>query len=183
MHEFRIHGRGGQGVMTVGQLLAECFFAKGSFVQSFATYGGERRGAPVTAFVRVAGRPLSRRCDVEHPQLAMLFEPTFLADGTGLAGLPSDATVLINAAAQPGPLNGLRVAVIDALAIARECGLNRIVNTAMLGAFGRVTGLLTLDEMESVLRRRMGERAEANVAALRRAYAEVQLYEEVSHHA
>lgn len=183
MREFRVHGRGGQGVQTVGQLLAEAFFARGAYVQTFATYGGERRGAPVTAFVRVADHPIARRCDVEHPELVMLFEPAFLADGTGLAGLRPGAALLINTPAPPTPREGLRVATVDALTAARECGLGRIINTAMLGAFCRVSGLLTLGEMEAVLRARLGAEAEANVAAMRRAFAAVRTAEEVVSHA
>jgi 2-oxoacid:acceptor oxidoreductase gamma subunit (pyruvate/2-ketoisovalerate family) len=183
MREFRIHGRGGQGVMTVGQLLAEAFFARGAYVQTFATYGGERRGAPVTAFVRVADRPIARRCDVERPELVMLFEATFLADGSGLAGLGPGATVLVNTPVPPDPPEGLRVATVDALRAARECGLGRIINTAMLGAFCRVSGLLTLDGMEAVLKARLGAEAEANVAAMRRTFAEVRMAGEVVSHA
>lgn len=183
MREFRVHGRGGQGVQTVGQLLAEAFFARGAYVQTFATYGGERRGAPVTAFLRVSDRPIARRCDVEHPELVMLFEPTFLADGTGLAGLRPGAVLLINTPSPPSAPAGLRIAAVDALSAARECGLGRIINTAMLGAFCRVSGLLTLDEMEAVLRARLGAEAEANVAAMRRAFAEVKIGGEVVSHA
>jgi 2-oxoacid:acceptor oxidoreductase gamma subunit (pyruvate/2-ketoisovalerate family) len=185
MHEYRIHGRGGQGVMTVGQLVAHAYFRYGRFVQAFATYGGERRGAPVTAFVRVTDHPISRRCDVEHPDLVMLFEPTFLQDGSGLAGLKPGATLIINTVKSPADFTDLgpyRIATIDALGIARECGLNRIINTAMLGAFCRMTGHLSLDQIEAVVREKVPAKTEANVRALRLAYDSVRTAEEVAHH-
>lgn len=184
VREFRIHGRGGQGVATVGQLLAQAYFAHGRFAQTFATYGGERRGAPVTSFVRVADQPIRRRCDVRHPEVVMLFEPTFLEDGSGLAGLRPGATVIVNTV--KGPEHFSRdfgdyvFATVDALGIARANGLGRIVNTAMLGAFCRATGQLALHQMEAVLREQLSEKTEANLAALRQAHASVKLSREVA---
>lgn len=183
IYEIRIHGRGGQGVMTVGQLLAQAYFSQGYDVQTFATYGGERRGTPVTAFVRVADRPIRRRCDVEHPHLAMLFEPTFLDDGTGLAGLLPGATVIINTVKEPEAFAGLgpyAIGTIDALSVARSHGLNRMVNTAMLGAFCCLNGDLQFEAMEAVVRSRMGAMAEANSQALRQAYLKTKRSGEVA---
>lgn len=183
MHEYRIHGRGGQGVLTVGHLIGHAYFAHGHFVQAFATYGGDRRGAPVTAFVRVTDRPIYRRCDVEHPGLVLLFEPTFVEDGSGLAGLPPGATVIINTVKSPQHFAGIgdyRIATIDALGIAGANGLGRIVNTAMMGAFCRLTNHLSLEQMETVLRTELPHKTEGNLNALRQAYASVNIAEEVA---
>lgn len=183
MQEFRIHGRGGQGVLTVGQLIAEAFFSQGNHVQTFATYGGERRGAPVTAFIRVDAGRIHRRCDVEHPSLVLLFEPTFAQDGTGLAGLLPGATIILNTTRGPEHFSDLgpyRIATLDALAIARSNGLNRLVNTAMLGAFCRVAGLVSLPEMEAVVRAHAPYKVEENLEALRQAYASVKFSGEVA---
>lgn len=183
MHEVRIHGRGGQGVMTVGQLIAQAYFSHGRFVQTFATYGGERRGSPVTAFVRVAERPIRLRCDVEHPGLVMLFEPTFLEDGTGLAGLQPGATLIVNTVKGPEAFTGYgpyRFGCIDALSIAREHGLGRIVNTAMLGAFCRLSAELTAEQVEAVLRAQVPYQVDANIAAFRKAYDAVTFTGEVA---
>lgn len=170
----------------MGQIIAQAFFAAGRYVQTFATYGGERRGAPVTAFVRVAAEPITRRCDVQHPSLVMLFDPTFLEDGTGLAGLRPGATVIANTVQPPHALQHYgpyRFATLDALAIARRHGLGRIVNTAMLGAFCRITGAITVEQMEAALRRVGTARLEQNVAALREACERVSLQSEVAHRA
>lgn len=186
MHEFRIHGRGGQGVNTVGLLLAQAFFARGFFTQTFATYGAERRGAPVTAFVRVAPAPIHRRCDVEQPEAVLLFEPAFLTDGTGLAGLPPGALVLVNTVHGPAAFAGAgpwRVVTVDALGIARANGLGRMVNTAMLGAFCRAAGLLPLEQVEAVLQEHAPRHLAANLGALRQAYAAVAAAGGVAGHA
>lgn len=173
MVEIRIHGRGGQGVQTVGHVIAQAFFAAGQFVQTFATYGGERRGAPVTAFVRVHDAPIRRRCDIEHPDAVLLFETAFLGDGSGLAGVRPGALLVVNTSQPPDALAGLgdfRVATVDALDVARRHGLGRIVNSAMLGAFARATGWLTAAGVEQALLERAPRQAEANVAACRAAY-------------
>ncbi len=183
MREFRIHGRGGQGVMTVGQLLAMAYFSCGHFVQTFATYGGERRGAPVTTFVRVADQPISRRCDVERPDLVMLFEPTFLADGSGLTGLRPGVPILINTVQGPEQFSHYgehRFATIDALGIARANGLGRIVNTAMLGALCRLVGDVTPAQIEAVLQAQMPQKTAANINAFHQAYTSVQFSGEVA---
>lgn len=183
MHEFRIHGRGGQGVITVGQLIAAAFFRGGFHVQTFATYGGERRGAPVTAFVRASARPIHRRCDVEHPGVVLLFEPTFVEDGSGLAGLLPGATLVINTVQDPDAFSGcgpFQFATIDALRIARDHGLNRIVNTAMLGAFCRLVGEISLDEMAAVVQDHVPHHAQDNLNALHAAYAQVRSSREVT---
>ncbi len=69
MIEIRIHGRGGQGNVVAAYLLATAAFEEGRYVQAFPNFGAERRGAPVTAFVRIADRPIRRRCQVREPGL------------------------------------------------------------------------------------------------------------------
>lgn len=184
-HEIRIHGRGGQGVQTVGHLIAQAYFSLGLHVQTFATYGGERRGAPVTAFVRVCDAPIARRCDIERPQTVLLFEPTFLADGSGLQGLDAGAAVLLNTARLASdfpPDRRYRLICLDALRIARAHGLGRIINTAMLGAYCRVHPDLPLQRMADTITAHVPQRTEANLAAMRDAYAQTILGEEVAAH-
>lgn len=148
MLEIKLHGRGGQGAQVACQILAAAFFRAGREVQAFAAYGGERRGAPVTASVRVDDRPIRLRCDIERADHVLVFDPTLLA------GLPPDAVregglLVVNsplAACSFHPL-GVRLRAIDAGAVALQVGLGPIVSTAMLGAFAGATGLLELDEL------------------------------------
>lgn len=71
-----VHGCGGQGVLTVRHLLAQTFYESGRYVQTFVTYGGERLGTPVTAFVRVPNQPIRLRCDMENPHAVLVFQDT-----------------------------------------------------------------------------------------------------------
>jgi 2-oxoacid:acceptor oxidoreductase gamma subunit (pyruvate/2-ketoisovalerate family) len=180
MREFRLHGRGGQGVQTAGHALALALFLAGHPVQAFASYGGERRGTPVTAFVRVGDRPLRVRCDVEHPEAVVAFEPSFVLEGTALAGAVPGGWVLIRTAMAPEAFRewapGLRVATVDALAVARRHGLGRHVNTALLGAFARVVPGLDADLLAEAVARTVPPAArEANLAALREGYRSVRV--------
>ena len=78
MLEIVIQGRGGQGAQTAGNLLAAAFFAEGRHVQSFASYGGARRGTPVSSFIRVDDKPVRVRCDIERADAILCFDSTLL---------------------------------------------------------------------------------------------------------
>ncbi|MBI1737320.1 MAG: 2-oxoacid:acceptor oxidoreductase family protein [Candidatus Rokubacteria bacterium] len=174
MLELRVHGRGGQGAQVGCQILAGAFFRAGRWVQAFAAYGGERRGAPVTAAVRVDGAPIHLRCDVEHADVAVVLDATLL----GLidpASLAPDALVVVNAPAAPcGRLPGVtRIVAIDAAAIARRHRLGPIVATAMIGAFAAASRLLTLEELLPAIEEWSPVKKAENTAACTEAYAEM----------
>jgi pyruvate ferredoxin oxidoreductase gamma subunit len=78
MREIIIQGRGGQGAQTAGNLLAGAYFACGRQVQAFATYGGARRGTPVSSFLRVADQPIRLRCDIERADAILCFDASLL---------------------------------------------------------------------------------------------------------
>jgi 2-oxoacid:acceptor oxidoreductase gamma subunit (pyruvate/2-ketoisovalerate family) len=171
MLEIRIHGRGGQGAQVACQMLASAFFRAGRQVQAFAAYGGERRGAPVTASLRVDDQPIRLRCDIERADYALVLDPTLLAD-LAPASLKDDGFVLVNSAAAPcsrAPLAS-RTLAVDARAIAAAAGLGTIVSTAMLGAFAGATGLLTLADVIAAVHEGSPARADDNVEACRTAY-------------
>lgn len=135
-----ITGRGGQGAQLAGNLLAMAFFAEGREVQCFATYGGARRGTPVSSFIRVDDRPIRVRCDIEQADALLCFDSSLLA-GRLLATVRPGALVVVNSHRAPAEfaaeLPGYRVLPVDGLAIAKRNGLGRIVNSALLGAFAR----------------------------------------------
>lgn len=180
MRELRIHGRGGQGAVIASKLLASALFLEGKSVQSFPAFGVERRGAPVTAFLRLSDGPILLRCEVTAPDDLVVLDPTLIAAVDVAAGLKPGGTVLVNAEEGPETFPGLvgrfRVATVDASAIARRHGLGSktqpIVNTAILGAFAAFSGIVGL---ESVCRAIEAEvpRPEANVAAAREAAAAI----------
>ena len=186
MRELRIHGRGGQGAVIASKLLAAALFHEGRSVQSFPAFGVERRGAPVTAFLRVSDGPILLRCEVTEPDDLVVLDPTLIRAVDVTAGLKAGGTVLINSdkpALAYEPLARFRVVTVDASAIARRNGLGSktqpIVNTAILGAFAAATGLVKLESVLDAIREEVPFHTEKNLQAAREAAAAVQAAEAV----
>lgn len=182
MIEVRIHGRGGQGAVIASKVLADAVFREGRYVQSFPSFGVERRGAPVAAFTRIDERPIRLRCQIYTPNHVMVLDPSLMLVVDVTAGLQEGGWVLINSEQPPAhfPLReGLKVATVDANAIAMKYRLGPrnapIVNTAILGAFARVTGLVSLDTVAKAVYDAVPAKRDDNVAATREAYETVQL--------
>lgn len=167
MLEIIIHGRGGQGAQTAGNLLAQAFFREGREVQSIATYGGARRGTPVTSMIRVDDKPVRLRCDIERPDAIVCFDRTLL-DARLLDRAGSDTTILVNSGttawASPGDP---RIHPIQAVSISRRNNLGRVVNSALLGAFCRVLGTPALETMCATIFAYAPIKQDDNVAACR----------------
>ena len=191
MRELRIHGRGGQGAVIASKLLASAFFLEGRSVQSFPAFGVERRGAPVTAFLRLSDGPILLRCEITEPDDLIVLDPTLVGATDVTAGLKPGGSILINSERAPEHYVDLakrfRVATVDASAIARAHGLGSrtqpIVNTAILGAFASFLGLVSLESVCSAIRDD-APRAEANIAAARDAATQLRVgasSPEVSH--
>ncbi|WBY03206.1 2-oxoacid:acceptor oxidoreductase family protein [Ramlibacter tataouinensis] len=168
MLEIIVQGRGGQGAQTAGQLLARAFFASGRQVQAFASYGGARRGTPVSSFLRVADRPIRLRCDIERAGAILCFDASLLAPPL-LSRADARTLVVVNSARPPSAfaaeLPGHRVVPVDALAIARSQGMGRIVNSALIGAFARVLGSPALPVLQQLLLAQSPTKPEENAAA------------------
>lgn len=181
MREVRFHGRGGQGTVVASQVLAVALFREGRQVQSFPAFGVERRGAPVTAFLRVSDSPILLRCEVTEPDDLVVLDPTLVEAVDVTAGLKPGGTVLIDSQRPPESYTALlgrfRVATVDARTIASRYGLGSktqpIVNTAILGAFAVHTGLVGLESICAAIREELPTRSEANVGAARAAAAAV----------
>jgi len=168
MRELRIHGRGGQGAVIASKLLASALFLEGRYVQSFPAFGVERRGAPVTAFLRVSDRPILLRCEILLPDDLIVLDPTLVQAVDVTAGLKAGGSILINELA-----GRFRVGTVNASAIATSQGLGSktqpIVNTAILGAFAAFWGLVSLESVCAAIADEIPVRAEDNVAAAREA--------------
>ncbi|UCF36706.1 MAG: 2-oxoacid:acceptor oxidoreductase family protein [Acidobacteriota bacterium] len=184
MIEVRFHGRGGQGTVVASEILASAFFSEGKFVQAFPTFGVERRGAPVAAFLRCSDAPIRLRCQIETPDHVVILDPTLIATVDVTAGLKTAGWILVNSDRKPDRFTqfergGWRVATVDAGRIAFENHLgsrtNPIVNTAVLGAFARVTGLLRLESVLVAVREGVPVRPEKNVNAAQQAFEAVVL--------
>ena len=176
MVEIKIAGRGGQGAVLASQILAEGLFYQGLAVQSFPSFGAERRGAPVAAFVRVDKREITLRCAVKRPDWLILMDPNLISNPMVMAGVDESTIVLVNAltAAPIGNLAGNRVFTVNATAIAGRMGLVTasfpIVNTAMVGAFAAASGLLELAAISRVVAANAPIKKEENVDAAREAF-------------
>jgi 2-oxoisovalerate/pyruvate ferredoxin oxidoreductase gamma subunit len=184
MLEFRLHGRGGQGIVVAAAVFAEAVFLSGSYARAFSLFGAERRGAPVTAFVRINSERLMPRSRIYEPDYSVVFDPTI--DGSVLvAGLKEGGTMLVNADqgwATRVPFEDLRsknirLFLVDAREIALKhklaIGSFPMVNTVMLGAMAKISGLAALDELNSSIEKRVSSKIEANINAAADGYAGV----------
>lgn len=188
MIEIRFHGRGGQGAVIGSKILATAAFAEGKFVQAFPFFGIERRGAPVTSYVRIDDKKIYLRNQIRHPDHLIILDPTLLAHPPTFQGFEGKGWVLINHKQRPhdmeelSQLKGLRVATIDASEIAHRnklgSPLSPIVNTAILGAFARITNICTLDSIVDAIMEGAPHDPEANAKAAREAYEEVRFLSE-----
>lgn len=166
--EIIVQGRGGQGAQTAGNLLAAAFFAAGAQVQCFASYGGARRGTPVSSFLRVDDAPIRVRCDIERADAILCFDASLLAPPL-LAAADARTLIVVNSARSgddfSAALPGRRVLPVDGLAIARRHGLGRIVNSGLLGAFACAVGAPALAVLKAMLAERSPKQHAQNLAA------------------
>ena len=180
MFEVRIHGRGGQGVVTAAELLSSAAFLDGKHAQAFPSFGSERMGAPVMAFVRIADRLIRLREPVIRPDALIIQDVTLLHQVDVFRGLSPEAYLLINTGKPPGEL-GIEaiigrhmeenIAAIPATELALKHLGRPLPNAVMLGAFTALTGQLTLPSVLAAIRAKFpGQGGEANVAAATEAY-------------
>ena len=173
--EIRIHGRGGQGVVTAAELLSIAAFDEGRHAQAFPSFGSERMGAPVVSFCRFSETPIRTREPVAEPDALIVQDPTLLHQVALFSGLGADGYLLLNTAHDFEAL-GIgelvarfrreRVACVDATAIARRDLGRPLPNAPLLGGFAALTGRLRLDSVLDALRERFpGASGEANAAA------------------
>ncbi len=173
MLQIIIQGRGGQGAQTAGNLLAHAFFAAGRQVQAFASYGGARRGTPVSSFLRVDDQPIRLRCDIERADAILCFDASLL-EGRLLAAAHPQTLIVVNSARTSEQLRqslpGYRLIAVNGLAISRAHGLERIVNSALLGGLARAIGNPPLAVLEKLLLAQSPKLRPENVASCRAGY-------------
>jgi pyruvate ferredoxin oxidoreductase gamma subunit len=176
--EIRWHGRGGQGAVTSAELLAKAAINEGKYAQAFPAFGAERRGAPVLAFDRVSNKvPIRVRAEITAPNVVVVLDSSLLRVVNVTAGLNEKGTLVINSRKMLSEIeadfgNKWRLAVIDASRIAREVLGVPIVNTTMLGALLKATGIVKPESLFEPLRERFGRLAERNIKAMERAFNE-----------
>lgn len=177
MQEIRIHGRGGQGSVTLAQLIAGAAFEGSGWAQAFPAFGVERRGAPVEAYVRLDEDRIRDRSQVTSPDYVIVQDTSLLDIVDVAGGMDDDGLLLVNSTDAVADLDldvDVEVRTVDATEIAREHLGVPIANTALMGAFAAVTGLVEPDYAKAVVRKKFDEGiAEKNVAAIDAAVREV----------
>jgi 2-oxoacid:acceptor oxidoreductase gamma subunit (pyruvate/2-ketoisovalerate family) len=180
MIEIRIHGRGGQGAVVASAVLASALFYDGRYVQAFPAFGVERRGAPVMAFTRWDYKPIRIRTNVYQPDHVIVLDWTLILEGIDVAtGLKENGWILVNSSKDivTGDFSKYKVAIVDAgsIAVGHRLGTPTapVVNTAILGAFSKMTGMVTIGSVIRAIRDNVPDKKEENVAAAREAYSKV----------
>jgi len=181
MIEIRFHGRGGQGAVVASKLLAASMFLDGKYSQSFPAFGVERRGAPVTAFLRVDEKPVRIRTEIYEPDHIVILDPLLVDQVPLTDGLKREGIVIINSSKKPvefaDSFKGLKVTTVPAGQIALKYHLGSpqspIVNTAILGAVAKVLGVVTMENLVKVIKSDVPAKADDNVAAAEEAYQRV----------
>jgi len=196
MYDIRLHGRGGQGAVICGNMLAAALAEEGRYALSFPLFAGDRRGGPVTAFVRVSDVSTEvPRCQIHEPDCLIIMHASLVsrdAAGDGNAaifrGFREGGLILVNSGRAPDELNipfRATVATVNATAIAERHGLgtatSRPVNSAILGALVHVTQLVAMTSLEAAIRKEVPEKIDQNLAAARDAFESVIVLREASH--
>lgn len=176
MIEIRFHGRGGQGAVTLAELMAQTAVGSGKHAQAFPSFGPERRGAPVMAFLRISDDRIRIREKVYYPDVVVVLDPTVMDVTRVDAGLKDSGLMIINTTASVADLRAKygykqKIATIDALHIAlKELGVP-ITNTVMMGALAKACAVATPDDVREPLAKRFGPKlAPKNQAAFEAAY-------------
>ncbi|MCX7176943.1 MAG: 2-oxoacid:acceptor oxidoreductase family protein [Proteobacteria bacterium] len=185
MFQVRIHGRGGQGVVTAAEMLSIAAFEEGRHAQAFPSFGSERTGAPVVAFCRIADKEIRLREPIMEPDGLIIQDPTLLHQVDVFSGLKLEGYVLINTTrsfeelgigeiatgrrAQRRPAD--RKCALPASELALKHIGRPVPNAALLGGFAALSGLITLDSVIAAVRDKFsGKIADGNIAAASEAY-------------
>ena len=180
MIEIKFKGRGGQGAVVASEILGRAFFLEGKYPQCFSLFGGERRGAPVVGFLRVDEQPILLKCQIYHPDQMIIFDFSLVDEGEILRELKRNGLLLINSHQEIdffGKLRRFRIGLVDAGPIARGLGLGATFNTAILGAYVRLTKLVSMETLTETVRAMAPAKKEENVQAAKDAYNRVKIYE------
>lgn len=183
MYEIRIHGRGGQGAVLAGGILATALVQESKHVIAIPSFGFERRGAPVASYLRFDEREIRQMTNIYHPDCVLCIDPT-VGRATNIFDGIKDHAVWVQTTAKPlaelqFPANVATLGLCDAVSIALDIFRRSITNTIMLGAFARTTGLVSLASLRTAIEdsdfRDAGLRQ--NLDALERGYHETVVHQ------
>lgn len=180
MIEVRFHGRGGQGAVVASNVLATAAAIEGNDVQSFPYFGVERRGAPVSAFTKIDTKPIRNKAQIYEPDYIVILDASLLQGVPVSEGIKENGIIIVNTPlslkelAPPWDTSKVKTITTDATGIAIEHGLGSInqpiVNTSILGAFSRITGLVKIESIVQAIHDMVPRRTEDNARAAQHAY-------------
>jgi len=185
MLEIRFHGRGGQGSVTGAEVLADAVFREGNWSQKIPVYGGERRGAPVMAFLRIDDKKITVNCGIETPDCIIVLDQQLPKITNVTRGLKEGGIAVLNDTALPEDVDlGVKlakIATVDATGVSNELFGPRsipITNTTMLAAFSKATGWVKLETLFEPIKERFGGRiGEANIKACKMGFERTKVKE------
>lgn len=179
MKEIRLHGRGGQGAVKAAQTLVQALVEQGRYAQFIPFFGVERKGSPVYGFLRIDEKPIRVKTQVYDPHCLLVLDDTLLDSVPVFDGLREDGILVINSRSDQESFCSIRnvstLGIVDATGIAEEVvGRNMPPNTAILGAFAKVTGWVDWSILQRVIEKNFGK---SNVDAARKAYENTSIHE------
>ncbi len=177
MEQIRIHGRGGQGVVTAAELIAIAAFKDGKEAQAFPVFGVERTGAPIESYARISERPIITKEQVYKPNVLIIQDSSLLNSVDILKGANSKTLIIINTSKNKKDLKiklpKENIFTIDATKIALDIIGKNIVNTVILGTFAKNTGMISLSSLKQAIHQKFIDKKELinrNIKAIEKAY-------------
>ncbi|MFA4942661.1 MAG: 2-oxoacid:acceptor oxidoreductase family protein [Patescibacteria group bacterium] len=161
MIQIRIHGRGGQGVVTAAELIAIAGFKEGLYAQALPSFGVERSGAPIQAFARLDQNEIIIREHIYQPNFIIIQDSSLLSAVDVLFGADKKTIIIINTSKSPTETltnikaqkiqsfipNVSQIKTIDATKIALEILGKNLMNTVILGSFAKLSGHISLKSL------------------------------------
>lgn len=183
MVEIRFHGRGGQGAVKASDILAMAAFSEGKQVQAFPFFGVERRGAPVTAFTRISDEEIRIHSYIYEPDVLVVLDPTLIGVVPITDGLKPNGKIIINTERKPETFSfpdavNPKIYTVDCSSIALKYGLGSkaapIVNTTILGAVAKATGLVSIESIMEAIKERIPIKKEENAIAAKETFGKLE---------
>jgi pyruvate ferredoxin oxidoreductase gamma subunit len=172
MIQIRIHGRGGQGVVTAAEMLSVAAFLEDKYAQAFPSFGSERTGAPVVAFCRISDKEIRLREPIVKPNVIVIQDRTVIEAADAFQGIVDDGFILINSRSEiVNNFKNITMKCIGATEIALEHIGKPIPNAVLLGSFAALTGMLKIESVVAAIKTKFsGSICEKNINAAQIAY-------------
>jgi pyruvate ferredoxin oxidoreductase gamma subunit len=174
MVEIRVHGRGGMGAVTLVEVLAKAAGLDGKYSQAFPAFGPERRGAPVKAFCRLSDSAITLRSQIYNPDYVIVLDPSLLSLPETTEGMKPGSVLIVNSSSAPKQADhGHKAFSFDAASLAARVLGKPIVNTAMLGVFAKITDMVSLHSVLTVIGEKFpGKVGEMNKKLVEESYSQ-----------